>query len=52
MKDVVLNEIFKSRITKSNIFSEEEQEKIKENYLLSEKCYCLGVLDKGSFNSD
>lgn len=52
MEDVVLNEIFKSRIIESNIFSREEQEKIKENYLLFKKCYCLGVLDKGSYISD
>lgn len=50
MKDVAVKEIFKSRIIASNIFSKEEQEKIEENYLLFEKCYCLGILDKDSSN--
>lgn len=45
-KDVVLNEVFKERIIKSNIFNKKEQETIEKNYLLFKKCYCLGILDK------
>lgn len=50
MKNVILEEILKDRIVKSDIFTEKEQEKIKKDYLLFEKCYCLGVLDKESSN--
>ena len=46
MKDVVLDELFEKRVIESNIFSEEEQKEIKENYLLYRKCYFLGILDK------
>ena len=52
MKDVVSNETFKNRIFESNIFSSEEQEKIKEDYLLYKKCYYLGILDKEAFIYD
>ena len=34
MKDVVLEDVFKERIVKSNIFSIEEQKKINKDYLL------------------
>ena len=47
-KDVEFTEIFKDRIITSNIFSKEEQERIEEDYLLFNKCYCLGILDKSN----
>lgn len=52
MKNVVLDEIFKNRIVESNIFNNEEQKFIKENYLLYKKCYYLGILERGSSSGD
>lgn len=46
MNDVVVDEIFKDRIIKSNIFNEKEKKRMKKNYLLYKKCYLLGILDK------
>ena len=46
MKNVVLDEVLKERIIESNIFTEKEQKKIKEDYLLYLKCYCIGILDR------
>lgn len=37
--------IFLKRIKESKIFTEEEIEAIKNNYILYERCYFLGVLD-------
>lgn len=51
-KDVEFMEIFRSRIVASNIFSKEEQKRIEEDYLLFNKCYCLGVLDKSMFKNN
>lgn len=48
-KDEVKMKIFMERIIKSNIFSIEEQKRIKEDYLLYKKCYYLGILDKQSY---
>lgn len=52
MKDLILDEVFKNRIIESNIFSKKEQEKIKEEYLLFKKCYCLGIFDVESYTNN
>ena len=37
--------IFLKRIVESKIFTEEQIETIKNDYILYERCYLLGVLD-------
>ena len=37
--------IFLQRIVESKIFTEEQIEAIKNDYILYERCYLLGVLD-------
>ena len=41
--------IFLQRIVESKIFTEEQIEVIKNDYILYERCYLLGVLDMKEF---
>lgn len=41
--------IFLKRIKESKIFTEEQIEAIKNDYILYERCYLLGVLDMQEF---
>ena len=47
MEEQSINNLFKNRLKESNIFNDEEIKLIEENIMLYEKCYHLGLIDKG-----